>query len=264
MRYTRYVLLLAAILLVLPFAAALADDEVLLPSDATDPNSPGNKTQQFLPPDDSSEVLIPSQDTTQSKSLSSSSGIGIAPPSGTGEEAAAGYAPVPAADNVPIMKTQILKINVPEPPAQDGADANAFTRSAPGMGIDLADKFSWGDGDINQIQQSLGFSKDDVQQHCHLSMNGLLSTAGGSAAFTMGPYGKHGSMTINDKPQSLTVNPIAMCDAIPLKDNLGTVVQLGKRYVVALSGGPCDAPPVDASHLLIHYNGDGKSSCEYK
>jgi len=247
-------LLLGAFALFTFSPIAHADSEVLVPSDTPPADSTANLGLQPPSNEDSSSAVKPapqqgSDETFTLPVIDPTPETLASSPNGTASNAAAG-----AKGAAQVIKMPYLEPTSSSAPKSDG-------RPGHDLSIDIDESSKLGNGDLAGVKRTLGFSPNDAQKHCHISVSGMVVTDKASIPYQMSPHLMHTIIRVDGKPSSIVILSAAVCDMLPLPDNHGMVMQLGDKYLVPLQSVSCGPPPEQAQRFDIKYSGDGNAKC---
>jgi len=261
---------------------ALADDEVLVPPDASMGSNNGSPSPTATSGVDLGLAPVETDSTKNSSSSLpdvSSPSLPMVDPGGDSPPQQNAPPPRPQSSWSPspgtqlslpagtgdIGTTHIVRLPAPDPPQSqppaepgDVPDGNGYD-----LNINVANP-AWGKGDLDNLKRRLGISADDAQEHCHVSINGSIPTDKTMISFQMSPNFTHTVTHVVGTPQSATVSAMAVCDMLPLPPNAGFVTQIGDKYAIYLQQVNCAPPPAGAHTMNFQYEGDGKGSCHFE
>jgi hypothetical protein len=227
-----------------PDLPAYAQGSVLVPQDYT------------APPDNSSTPLqsAPLTGTSLPKLDPDETDTGLAP-----DASNLPMTPMSRETN-PYNATQVLKFSSAEAASIPGDEVLPEK-----IDITLKD-YMWGPRDINSVSQNLQIPADQVPNVCTLSLTGMLysDSIQGSYIFDMGSTLSTVTVYYEGTPSSVSIFARAMCNAVNLPPNSGTVIQIGDKFTTMVAQTQCPPPPPHAKTLTYKYDGNEQGSCVYQ
>ncbi|MBI1272755.1 MAG: hypothetical protein GC131_01540 [Alphaproteobacteria bacterium] len=124
----------------------------------------------------------------------------------------------------------------------------------------------WSNQDLMMIAAKTGFNPEEAAQKCRLAAGGVVETDKGAYIINV-TEDLQGTTTFEGVVKTVSIMPSALCNppSSPPKD-VGAIVRVGKKYVIALPGATQCTPPRTISgsaRISYEYDGNGVGRCTY-